>query len=54
MAHIHLEDGAFSIQWIITWYIIAIIIIGICIFWLRRIKKIDNKKVTMAAMCTAA
>jgi cobalt/nickel transport system permease protein len=54
MAHIHLEDGAFSIQWIIIWYAIAIIIIGVCVFWLKRIKKIDNRKITMAAMCTAA
>ncbi len=54
MAHIHLEDGAFSIQWIIIWYIIAIVLLGICILWLTRIKKIDNKKITMAAMCTAA
>lgn len=54
MAHIHLEDGAFSIQWIIIWYVIAIVIIGICILWLTRIKKIDNKKITVAAMCTAA
>jgi cobalt/nickel transport system permease protein len=54
MAHIHLEDGAFSIQWIVIWYVLAIIIIGLCVYWLRYVKKIDNRTVTIAAMCTAA
>jgi cobalt/nickel transport system permease protein len=54
MAHIHLEDGAFSIQWIVTWYVVAILIICICVYWLRYVKKIDNKTITIAAMCTAA
>jgi cobalt/nickel transport system permease protein len=54
MAHIHLPDGTFSIQWIITWWIIAIVILGLCLYWLKKVKKIDNKKITMAAMLTAA
>jgi cobalt/nickel transport system permease protein len=54
MAHIHLLDGEFSIQWIITWWIIAIIILGLCLYWLKKVKKIDNKKITLAAMLTAA
>lgn len=54
MAHIHLPDGTFSIQWIIIWWIIAIIILGLCLYWLKKVKKIDNKKITMAAMLTAA
>lgn len=54
MAHIHLPDGAFSLQWIAIWWVLAIIILGICLFWLTRIKKIDNRKITLAAMCTAA
>ena len=54
MAHIHLPDGAFSIQWIITWWIIAIIILGLCLYWLKKVKKIDNKTITLAAMLTAA
>jgi cobalt/nickel transport system permease protein len=54
MAHIHLPDGTFSIQWIITWWIIAIVILGLCLYWLKNVKKIDNKKITMAAMLTAA
>jgi cobalt/nickel transport system permease protein len=54
MAHIHLPDGAFYIQWIITWWIIAIIILGLCLYWLKKVKKIDNKTITLAAMLTAA
>ncbi len=54
MAHIHLPDGTFSILWIITWWILAIIILGVCLYWLKKIKKIDNKKITLAAMLTAA
>jgi len=54
MAHIHLPDGTFSIQWIITWWIISIIILGLCLYWLKKVKKIDNRKITMAAMLTAA
>ncbi|MCE8422444.1 MAG: energy-coupling factor ABC transporter permease [Candidatus Methanoperedens sp.] len=54
MAHIHLPDGAFSIQWIITWWILAVIILGLCLYWLKKVKKIDNKTITLAAMLTAA
>lgn len=54
MAHIHLPDGAFSIQWIITWWILAIAILSLCLYWLKKVKKIDNKTITLAAMLTAA
>jgi len=54
MAHIHLPDGAFSIQWIITWWVIALIIVGLCLYWLKKVKKIDNRTTTLAAMLTAA
>lgn len=54
MAHIHLQDGAFSIQWVITWWVIAIIFLALCFYWLKKIKKIDNKKVVLASMLTAA
>lgn len=54
MAHIHLPDGAFSIQWIITWWVIAIIILGLCLYWIKKVKKIDNRTITLAAMLTAA
>ncbi len=54
MAHIHLPDGAFPIQWIITWWILAIAILGLCLYWLKKVKKIDNRTITLAAMLTAA
>ena len=54
MAHIHLEDGSFYLQWVIIWSVIALVIIGICVLWLRRVRKIDSRVVTLAALCTAA
>lgn len=54
MAHIHLPDGAFSLKWVVIWWILAIIILGICLYWLKKVKKIDNKTITLAAMLTAA
>jgi cobalt/nickel transport system permease protein len=55
MAHIHLEDGAFSLQWISTWWILSIILVCLCIYWMKKVKKnYDNKVLTIAGMCTAA
>jgi len=55
MAHIHLEDGAFSLQWISIWWILSIILICLCMYWMRKVKKNNNSKVlTLAGMCTAA
>jgi len=54
MAHIHLEDGAFTLQWISTWWIFAVVLIGICLYWMRRGKGIDSKTITIAAMCATA
>ncbi len=54
MAHIHLEDGTFSLFWVILWWAVAIVLIGVCLLWLRNVKKIDNRTITMASLCTAA
>ena len=54
MAHIHLEDGSFSLFWVIVWWTAAIILIGISLYLLRYGKKTDNRKITIAAFCTAA
>jgi cobalt/nickel transport system permease protein len=54
MAHIHLEDGAFTLQWISIWWVLAIVLIGLCLYWLRKGKGIDSKTITIAAMLTAA
>jgi cobalt/nickel transport system permease protein len=54
MAHIHLEDGSFTLFWVIVWWAVALAIIGIVVFFLRRQGKTDNRRITIAAFCTAA
>jgi cobalt/nickel transport system permease protein len=54
MAHIHLEDGSFSLFWVIVWWTVAIIPIGISLYLLRPEKKTGSRKITIAAFCTAA
>jgi cobalt/nickel transport system permease protein len=54
MAHIHLEDGSFSLFWVIVWWTAAIILVGISLYLLRSGKKTDSRKITIAAFCTAA
>jgi cobalt/nickel transport system permease protein len=54
MAHIHLEDGSFSLFWVIVWWTAAIILMGISLYLLRSGKKTDSRKITIAAFCTAA
>jgi cobalt/nickel transport system permease protein len=54
MAHIHLEDGAFTLPWVIIWYIIAGLFLLLCLYWIRRKGIVDNRTIVMAAMVTAA
>lgn len=54
MAHIHLEDGAFSLPWVITWWLLTLLILGICLFLLRKQGTQKGRIVTVAAFCTAA
>jgi cobalt/nickel transport system permease protein len=54
MAHIHLEDGSFTLLWVIVWWAVALAVIGIALFLLRRHGKVDNRRITIAAFCTAA
>jgi cobalt/nickel transport system permease protein len=54
MAHIHLEDGSFTLFWVIVWWAVALAGIGIALFLLRRHGKADNRRITIAAFCTAA
>jgi cobalt/nickel transport system permease protein len=54
MAHIHLEDGSFSLFWVAAWWIAAIVLVGIAIYLVRSEKKPDRRKITLAAFCTAA
>lgn len=54
MAHIHLEDGSFTLLWVIVWWVVALALIGSALFILRRPGKTDNRRITIAAFCTAA
>ena len=54
MAHIHLEDGSFTLQWVAVWYTIAGLCLLLCLYWIRRRAKPDNRTIVMSAMVTAA
>ena len=54
MAHIHLEDGSFSLFFVLVWWAAAITLVGIAIYLIRSEKKPDRRKITLAAFCTAA
>jgi len=54
MAHIHLEDGSFSLLWVIVWWAAAIVLVGMSLYLLRSGKGTDSRKITLAAFCTAA
>jgi len=54
MAHIHLEDGSFSLAWVMIWWVIALLVVGICLFMIRKRGLQKGKVVTLAAFCTAA
>ena len=54
MAHIHLEDGSFTLTWVLVWWIIAIVCIGIALWSLRSPDKKNQKLITIAAFLTAA
>jgi cobalt/nickel transport system permease protein len=54
MAHIHLEDGSFTLFWVIVWWALALLIIGAALYLIRRQRIADPRRVTMAAFCVAA
>ena len=54
MAHIHLEDGSFTLFWVLAWWIAALCLIGVALFLLRSQYKPDPKKITIASFVTAA
>jgi len=54
MAHIHLQDGSFSLYWVIVWWLATIIITAAAVYWLRNKKKCEPRTLTIAAFCTAA
>jgi cobalt/nickel transport system permease protein len=54
VAHIHLEDGSFSLFWVLAWWIVALCLISIALFLLRSKFKPEPKMITIAAFVTAA
>ena len=52
MAHIHLEDGAFSPLWLLVWSLMAAGFIAIALLVNRR-HKIPPRKIAIAAMCVS-
>ena len=52
MAHIHLEDGAFSPLWLLIWSAIAAVLIAIALLANRR-KEIPPRRIAIAAMCAS-
>jgi len=54
MAHIHLEDGSFTLMWVLIWWIIALVCIGAALWFLRSPGRDNQKRITIAAFITAA
>lgn len=52
MAHIHLEDGAFTIFWVAVWTLVAIALLSIPLVKLGG-RSIPTRKLAVAAMCVA-
>jgi len=54
MAHIHLEDGSFSLLWVIFWWLCAALVIGFSLWRIRRQGEQKGRAIILAAFCTAA
>jgi cobalt/nickel transport system permease protein len=54
MAHIHLEDGSFTLLWVLAWWLVALACIGIALWSLRTSGRKNQKQITIAAFVTAA
>ena len=53
MAHIHLPDGVFWLQWVIVWWALALIVLAIALLIARR-QTIATQRIATAAMLAAA
>jgi len=54
MAHIHLQDGAFPLPFTLLWWAVALILLGACLFRLRKTGRLPSSQITTAGLCTAA
>ncbi len=53
MAHIHLQDGTFPLAAVCIWWILALLLIGVALWWLRRAGT-GRHRIVLAALLTAA
>jgi len=53
MAHIHLPDGTFAIQWVIVWWALALVLLAIALVASRR-QVITVQRLSVAGLLTAA
>jgi cobalt/nickel transport system permease protein len=52
MAHIHLPDGVFSLQWVIIWWALALAVLAIALLVARR-RTFTTQRLTTAALLAA-
>ncbi len=52
MAHIHLEDGAFSPAWVLFWWAVTAVLIALALMSLKR-DNVSVRRLTIGAMCAA-
>lgn len=52
MAHIHLEDGALGIEWVVLWNVAAVAALAVAIYLYGRSKP-STRRLAIAAMCIA-
>ena len=52
MAHIHLPDGVFSLQWVIIWWALALAVLAIALLVARR-QTFTTQRLTTAALLAA-
>lgn len=52
MAHIHLEDGTFSPAWVLFWWAVTAVLIGLALMSLKR-DSVSVRRLTIGAMCAA-
>ena len=53
MAHIHLPDGALSLEWLAIWWAVYIIVISTILYALRKRATLDPLRISATAMVTA-
>ena len=52
MAHIHLPDGVFSLQWVLIWWALALMVLAIALLVARR-QTFTTQRLTAAALLAA-